>query len=450
MSSSSNNNNNNNNDNKRKRSSKTNNNSNNNNNKLDKTWYRNGYGMIVNEPNHGQFTTTESNQIREAILSYCTEHNVSTNQICSDIDVRSDELRGAWRKIAQVLGNRTVQSVYRHGLRIMHPFKRGKWTDEEVVLLKELVSKHGKRWALIQKELQRSSESCRDKYRETSVGYRKGTWLEEESNLLENHIREAVGVGKMVTMREIANMIDEKKVNISWIEISNKVKSRARLSCYKRFQKLSGATQSRKRKSDDKSSSSETHPTNTTTTTTATTTTIRTTPSTSGKASKKHPRIEQENYSSNKNAARQSITPSSSTTTAVTVKSSKHVMDPSTNSSTTVAPTTIHAISMSTPNPIRTDILITSSMGDEEIVTAIASSSCESVNDVHWEAMDVRKRWEEMVDALVAHMDQDEMDDTLNRPLWEIAKIMLPGDENDEVQAELAARTVEAVFKFDL
>ena len=46
-------------------------------------------------------------------------------------------------EIAKRLPHRTVQSVYRHGLRQLYPFKRGQWTEVECERLEELVQEHG-------------------------------------------------------------------------------------------------------------------------------------------------------------------------------------------------------------------------------------------------------------------------------------------------------------------
>ena len=40
-------------------------------------------------------------------------------------------------EIAKCLPKRSVQSIYRHGIRQCHPFKRGVWNDHDVVQLLE-------------------------------------------------------------------------------------------------------------------------------------------------------------------------------------------------------------------------------------------------------------------------------------------------------------------------
>jgi transposase-like protein len=61
---------------------------------------------------------------------------------------------------------------------------KGKWTEEEEIVLVEMVKEHGQTWSIISKELERTPENCRDKFREIgSVNpekRKKGKWELEE------------------------------------------------------------------------------------------------------------------------------------------------------------------------------------------------------------------------------------------------------------------------------
>lgn len=110
-------------------------------------------------------------------------------------------------EIARALPHRTVQSVYRHGLRQLHPFKRGGWTDEECTELHNLVQIHGKKWAIIQNKLNRSADSCRDKYREMPKEYIKGRWRLNETARLIKISREQLKLSPLkMTGAEQANI----------------------------------------------------------------------------------------------------------------------------------------------------------------------------------------------------------------------------------------------------
>ena len=102
-------------------------------------WSKNGYG----EPcarSGGKFSREESELVRRAVEEYCSIKQISTSRLCSECDHKA-ELKGAWMEIAKRLPHRTVQSVYRHGLRQLHPFKRGPWTEIECTLLLDLVTR---------------------------------------------------------------------------------------------------------------------------------------------------------------------------------------------------------------------------------------------------------------------------------------------------------------------
>lgn len=124
-------------------------------------WAKNGFGAPVVKQN-GKFSREESEIVRNAIEEYCSAKQISVGRLCSEHEHKS-ELKGAWMEIARHLPDRSVQSVYRHGIRRCHPFKRGAWSEEECRSLMELVNSMGKKWAVIQTKLNRSADSCRDK-----------------------------------------------------------------------------------------------------------------------------------------------------------------------------------------------------------------------------------------------------------------------------------------------
>jgi hypothetical protein len=164
---------------------------------------------------------------------------ISTARLCSECDHKA-ELKGAWMEIAKSTPHRSVQSVYRHGLRQLHPFKRGPWTDAECQTLTELIAKMGKKWSAIQIKLDRSADSCRDKYREMSNEFVKGRWKEPETELLKRLIREHLRADPNADIKELGKTVQDENINIPWTAISKKMGKRSRLSCFKKWQKLTG------------------------------------------------------------------------------------------------------------------------------------------------------------------------------------------------------------------
>lgn len=201
-------------------------------------WSKNGYGAPIVKQS-GKFSREESELVRSAVEEYCRSKQITTARLCSECDHKA-ELKGAWMDIAKSLPHRSVQSVYRHGIRQLHPFKRGTWSDAECEELVELVTRLGKKWATIQNKLHRSADSCRDKYREMSDQYVRGRWKESETEQLQALIREHLQVDPATDIRLIGRMVEEQGISIPWSLISKKMVKRSRLSCFKKWQKMTG------------------------------------------------------------------------------------------------------------------------------------------------------------------------------------------------------------------
>ena len=110
---------------------------------VENRWSKNGYGVSCPPHSSGKFSKQESETVRAAIEEYCEAKGITPARLCSECDHKA-ELKGAWMEIARALPHRTVQSVYRHGLRQLHPFKRGAWTEDEVGMLIGSVERYGK------------------------------------------------------------------------------------------------------------------------------------------------------------------------------------------------------------------------------------------------------------------------------------------------------------------
>ena len=91
-----------------------------------------------------------------------------------------------------------------------------------------------------QKLINRSADSCRDKYREINTDYVKGRWKENETEVLKGLIRDHLKVSSEIEMSELAKMVEEQGLTIPWSAISKKMGNRSRLSCFKKWQKMTG------------------------------------------------------------------------------------------------------------------------------------------------------------------------------------------------------------------
>jgi len=203
-------------------------------------WAKNCDGLAPESLVSGKFSKSETETVRRAVTEYCEAHNITPGHLCSEQIDHKQECKGAWMEIARALPHRTVQSVYRHGLRQMNPFKRGAWSEEEVQTLLDYVNEHGKKWSGLQKMINRSADSCRDKHREISTDYVKGRWKEDETEILKNLIRDHLKARSDAEMTELAKEVEEQGISIPWSTISKKMGNRSRLSCFKKWQKMTG------------------------------------------------------------------------------------------------------------------------------------------------------------------------------------------------------------------
>mmetsp|Transcript_31252 Transcript_31252/g.75548 ORF Transcript_31252/g.75548 Transcript_31252/m.75548 type:complete len:357 (+) Transcript_31252:254-1324(+) len=198
----------------------------------------------------GHFTAEETEMIKQAVQKYCAAKGVSVERLCSECQHKCD-LKGAWMEIAKDIPHRSVQSVYRHGLRQLHPFKRGKWTEAEVEQLMHHVDLDGKKWATIQDKLNRSADACRDKYREQCEDFNRGRWTDEETEELKKQVRLHLKVDADMDMKDLAVMVKAKDITIPWNAIQKKMSKRSRLSCYKKWEKMAGISRTRYSASKD-------------------------------------------------------------------------------------------------------------------------------------------------------------------------------------------------------
>lgn len=369
----------------------------------DGKWSKNGFGHGVSTVT-GKFSKEESEKVRRAVKEYCAEKNISVARLCSECDHKA-ELKGAWMEIAKVLPERSVQSVYRHGLRQLHPFKRGIWTEEECESLEMLVSQMGKKWATIQDKLGRSADSCRDKYREMSDSFNRGRWKENETELFKRIIREYLHVEPNADINELGRMVEAKGIKISWSVISRKMVKRSRLSCFKKWQKITGT-----------SSVPEPFKNN----------------------GNSHTKKEDASTSDDEEDA--AVVPPTPLSSA---RPGRTMVEPSTSVATHSAPTAgaaaAMAVSAAINNPIR--IATPTVDADSVLLSELAAMDVVRMSDVEWESIRVenaQERWMELLEEFQADVADDSY---ISLPLSSLAQSIL----DRKTSAQQAAETVEAV-----
>ena len=160
------------------------------------SWTENGESF-----DKGRWTKSESDKLRSAMEEFCRMKKVPL-QILANRSVRrarqkggshstlnrgseSSGLKDAWLDIADMSGltKRTMMSIYNHGCRIVNQYNyKGAWTDTEVQLLRQLVSKHGKKWTKIAEELKREVRGVEQKWRKVLDADRVAASCEDNAN----------------------------------------------------------------------------------------------------------------------------------------------------------------------------------------------------------------------------------------------------------------------------
>lgn len=360
-------------------------------------WPKNKNGKIS-----GKFTKEESELIRKAVEDFCAMKQISVARLCSECDHKA-ELKGAWMEIAKCIPYRSVQSVYRHGLRQLHPFKRGAWSEEECEMLVELVSRMGKKWAAIQQKLNRSADSCRDKYREMNDSYVRGRWKENETEQLKLLLRQYLNAPLNADIETLGQKVEAEGIKIPWSTISKKMGKRSRLACFKKWQKMTGLFSPSEQFKEDLSS-----------------------PSAKG-------------GSSGADTAAQAVDG------AMGVKDLPTRVVKPTQTVRHSAPTAGAAAAIAAGNTVNNPIadVATGSSADYDLylLSELANLGVGRTSDVDWDSLryeNAHERWNELFEEWQATIADE---DLLSLPLSEIAQLM----HEEKASAQRAAETVEAV-----
>jgi hypothetical protein len=256
----------------------------------------------------------------------------------------------------------------------------------------------GKKWAAIQAKLNRSADACRDKYREMDDSYIRGRWKDSETEELKRVIREHLHMDPHADMKELGKMVEAEGIKIQWSAISKRLGKRSRLSCFKKWQKMTGLF------------SPSDHP----------------------------------GGHLNDDEADNPIMPEE---TATDVKDDENLNSKPNRSVTAThhAPTAGAAAALASSG-LNNHINESSSDDDVELylLSELASYGASRTSDVNWENLRVdnaMERWNEILEDWSASIQDDSL---LALPLSEIAQILL--DRKTSAQrAAAAAETVEAV-----
>lgn len=179
----------------------------------------------------GRFSDSEKLLAMKLTTKFCQEQNMTLERFKTiffdDMGTENghqNRLSNFFVDASQHFGGRPVVAVYDFLKRLYHPGNhRGPWTPEEDQILLREFQKHGPKWALIGKELNRLGINCRDRY---NIKWKhegrvvKGPWIKEEDEKLMSAIKDSI----------------EASGTISWLWISEeRVKTRTPLRCLLRW-----------------------------------------------------------------------------------------------------------------------------------------------------------------------------------------------------------------------
>lgn len=125
--------------------------------------------------------------------------------------------------------NRSTSSVYYRAKYLFERKKVGKFEEEEIVLLKELVQKYGTDWLTISEIMQRPVNAL--KYHYSKENCLEGRWSKEEEFLLLQAVKRVTKCDDLLKVRKYWR-------RISFLEVSKYVKTRNSMQCLQHFKRI--------------------------------------------------------------------------------------------------------------------------------------------------------------------------------------------------------------------
>lgn len=115
-----------------------------------------------------------------------------------------------------------------------------KWTPEEDAKLVNLVERNGKKWKMVGDALERFPEACRDRWREIKLGrdQKSGKWTDEEVQRLEQIVFQMIQEKRIVqdaTQGDEADNMRHLLHDINWNLVSEKHGTRNSRQCCQKW-----------------------------------------------------------------------------------------------------------------------------------------------------------------------------------------------------------------------
>jgi len=182
----------------------------------------------------GRYTRLETAKIFVAIARYLKQKKLAFQDF-----LKCSRKGTEWKELASCISDRSQKSIFDHFTRKFLEYRRGKWDEEEVEKLLDLVQIHGKKWEKISRTLGRSPHRCLKKF--SLLGdFMTGRFRPEETRNLLDAIRDLCGLPNGATLDEMAGK------KIPWNAVTERVGTRDRDTLARNFWSL---VRSRNRKS---------------------------------------------------------------------------------------------------------------------------------------------------------------------------------------------------------
>ncbi|KAI0006750.1 hypothetical protein F4779DRAFT_549985 [Xylariaceae sp. FL0662B] len=198
----------------------------------------------------GPFSEFELRNIGQAVERWREDHNMTQFQINELIqgpprDMKSGEF---WDHVAETCPNRRRQKVINQCRRKYHNFvARGTWTYEQHEELKAMWERHGNKYAVIGKLINRHPEDVRDRVRNYVVcgdNRRVEQWDESEQEKLTSIVGEAI---EHIQKERAGGRVRHEGPDddlVDWQAVSEKMgRTRSRLQCIQKWKAIKAQTE---------------------------------------------------------------------------------------------------------------------------------------------------------------------------------------------------------------
>ncbi|KAJ1380167.1 SANT/Myb domain [Sesbania bispinosa] len=186
-----------------------------------------------------RFTREEDEKIKAAVIDYIEFHGLGDEGLDMVLHCKKHpEVRDCWKEIGEALPNRPQVSVYYRAHILFERDERRKWTRDELEFVQKVQEQHGSDWKLVAEALDKSRVHVKDAWRRIKLtNIKRGRWTQEEiQNLFDLVNLDLCARASEGYRKSKHGMLRD---NISWEAIGSKLATRtSQVCCKKWYEKL--------------------------------------------------------------------------------------------------------------------------------------------------------------------------------------------------------------------